>query len=227
MLGEIYKVTCIINNKSYIGQVVREHISGKKFTAEVRWRIHVLGAKNGHSSCKALSNAILKYGAYNFIIRVLLICDEHQLNYYENKYVRQNNTLALHGYNIRHGGGSRGRLSDESRKLISIAKSGTNNHMWGKHHSDEAKIKIGQGNKGKVRSIETRMQISNTKGRNDKNQGLPMYVYHIRNKNNFGYCIKYHPNLKQYKIQITTSKMTMDEKHDYILDKLKKLYLNK
>lgn len=88
MLGEIYKITCEISKKSYIGQVVQEYVCGKKRGMIERWKTHIWEAKNGHSSCKALSAAILKYGAHNFVIRILLICDERQLNYYESKYVR-------------------------------------------------------------------------------------------------------------------------------------------
>lgn len=128
---------------------------------------------------------------------------------------------------MRQGGGSRGRMSEASRKLISIAKSGCNNHMWGKHHTDEAKFKIGQGNTGKIRDATYRLKMSQAKGRNEMSKNLPMYVYNYKQKNNTGYCIKYHPNMKQTKISITTSTMNMDEKLNYILDCLNKLNLDK
>ena len=129
-LGEIYKITCNITNKSYIGQAVSNYVSGREHGTEHRWKIHVWDSKREKPRCKALASAIVKYGEHNFTVRTILICDESQLNYFEMKY----NTLAPNGYNLRQGGGSRGRMSEYSRNLISIAKSSKNHHMYGKKY---------------------------------------------------------------------------------------------
>jgi hypothetical protein len=50
------------------------------------------------------------------------------------------------------------------------SKSGRNNPMFGKHHSDETKIKMSNAQKGKIVSLETRKKLS------DINKGKPGYM---------------------------------------------------
>lgn len=71
-------------------------------------------------------------------MKTLLICEIFQLNYYESKYIRQYNSIAPNGYNLRVGGGSKGRHSEETIEKLKRAKGGVNNHMYGKHHSDRS-----------------------------------------------------------------------------------------
>ena len=64
-LGEIYKITCNITNKSYIGQAVSNYVSGQEHGTEHRWKIHVWDSKREKPRCKALASAIVKYGEHN------------------------------------------------------------------------------------------------------------------------------------------------------------------
>lgn len=68
--------------------------------------------------------------------------------YYIKKYKSSNTN---YGYNLTFGGeGTLGHnLSEDTKKKISIANSGTNSSWYGKHHSDSDKKKISENNKGK------------------------------------------------------------------------------
>lgn len=82
----IYKITNLINGKSYIGQSV--HI-------ERRWEEHC-----HESSDSVISHAIRKYGRKNFDFSVLEEADREQLNELEEKYIQQFNSVVPNGYNV-------------------------------------------------------------------------------------------------------------------------------
>lgn len=62
------------------------------------------------------------------------------------------------------------RQSEEVKYRMSLAQSGPNHPMFGKHHSEETKLKISKSKKGHPVSIETRKKIS------DGHIGKPMSV---------------------------------------------------
>ena len=51
-------------------------------------------------------------------------------------------TLSPGGYNLREGGGSRGKFSDDTKKKLSESRVGDKNHRFGTHPSEETKQKI-------------------------------------------------------------------------------------
>lgn len=131
-----------------------------------RWR-----NGNGYNNKQYFYYAIQKYGWDNFehiIIKTGLIKEEaeHMERCLIAKY---NTTDKRYGYNISNGGFSNGKhseetkekmrkaralipprkQSEETRKKISKATSGENNPFYGKHHTEEAKQKIGSNLKGK------------------------------------------------------------------------------
>lgn len=58
------------------------------------------------------------------------------------------------------------KFSSKHKKQISIANSGKNNPMFGKHHSEEAKRRISKANTGRKRSKESRdKQSKSLRGR--------------------------------------------------------------
>lgn len=214
--GEIYLITCNINNKRYIGQAIC-FIKTKNYLrlhgTEGRWKKHIAEAlSKDNNRCKALNSAIRKYGVHNFSIKTILICDIKQLNYYEFKYIRQYNTQCPYGYNIRCGGGSKGKQSEETIEKIRIAKSGINNHMYGKHHTNTSKAKISSSNTGKVRTVDHRKAMSAIKGRKPEFQNLPMYIYYVKKDKFEGYVIKHHPKLTLTKKSFTSTKYSLDQK---------------
>lgn len=164
----IYKVTNLINSKLYIGQTVQK--------IEKRW-------KNHQNKGDALYNAIKKYGANNFIIEQIDSSDNiDDLNNKEIKWILEYNSLAPNGYNIREGGKSGGKFSEQgrenirksllgrpvsekTRKLKSEQMSGENNPMygkspnWGKECKPETRKKISESQKGKIISEEQKIKL--------------------------------------------------------------------
>lgn len=187
--GIIYKTTCLVNGKIYIGQTIH-------------WR-----DKSYLGSGVAFVEAVKKYGKKNFKRRVLKVCyNQRQLDAWEMIMIRKYNSTDKNiGYNVLVGtankfgsgnpthvkevvekikrkkegkwGGDKSywygkHLSEETRKKLSDKakkrlSDPTKNSMYGKKHSEETKKKIAQGamgrkghNKGKHLSSETRRKIS-------------------------------------------------------------------
>ncbi len=103
--GVIYLVVNTVNNKIYVGQTVG--------TFKSRYRGNILNTHNEH-----LKRSINKYGIENFYI-----CEEYkvayskeELDYLEDLYIVMFDTMdSKKGYN-KKGGGSNGRLSEETKE---------------------------------------------------------------------------------------------------------------
>lgn len=94
--GKIYIIYNTINNKAYVGQTIRD--------VKVRFKQHLRLDK---SSCNQLIyKAIVKYGKENFKYEILKenINNYTDLNYFEEYYVKEKNTLSPNGYNLCPGG---------------------------------------------------------------------------------------------------------------------------
>lgn len=102
----IYKITNILNNKSYIGQ---------SRNIEHRFKQH----KSCRTKCTAIRNAINKYGEENFIFEILIACSIEDLNFYEEKCIEAFDTFGKLGYNLTSGGDSEKQLSQETLDKIS------------------------------------------------------------------------------------------------------------
>ena len=134
------------SGKIYIGQTTRlihtrleEHRTGKS------------------SDCVAIYNAIQFYGWDSFVIDWYEVPDG-DLNKHEELMIEVLGTLSPDGYNLREGGGSHGKMSEETKRRMSEAHLGEKNHMFGKNQSEETKQKIGDGNRGKKNSEETKQK---------------------------------------------------------------------
>lgn len=155
----IYKLTSP-SGKSYVGQSI-----------DIERRIHHYKLLRSKGQTK-LHNALLKYGFDNFKIEYLkifynYISEEKMqefLDRYEIYYINKYNCIT-NGYNIR-GGGSRGKLSEEAKRKISIKNIGrifTDEHLkklsishMGYKMSEEQKRKISTRSKINGISKETR-----------------------------------------------------------------------
>ena len=94
-MGEIYKITNTINNKIYVGQTTR--------TAAIRWKEHqknIQALKHRLPLYKALD----KYGVDNFVVEVLEICEDNQLNEKEVYWIKKLESFGEKGYNCTVGG---------------------------------------------------------------------------------------------------------------------------
>ena len=96
--GFIYKITCLSNNKIYIGQTVQHY--------NTRFIQHKSHARTGQSNHK-LANAIRKYGEDNFIVEPLEECNIDLLDEKERFWIDYyDSTNDDKGYNILLGGQS-------------------------------------------------------------------------------------------------------------------------
>ena len=158
----IYCIENLINNKKYIGQSV---------DIDNRWRHHKTELNSGTHFNDYLQKSWNKYGESNFFFYILELCDASQLDCREVYYIDLYNTLRRDkGYNLTSGGTDNKIYSDETRRKISSALkghevseesrtkisinhadvSGSNNGMYGRKHSEEAKQRVSQANKGKI-----------------------------------------------------------------------------
>lgn len=118
------------------------------------------------SGCVKLRHALNKYGIVNFDIEILSISNNlPTANFLESFYIKIFDSIK-NGYNLMDGG-SNGKASEATRKLMSEQRKGEKNAMYGKHHTDNAKNiistkKKGQSGHWKGKSIpqETRDKIS-------------------------------------------------------------------
>ena len=145
-----------VNEKLYIGQA-------KDFRK--RTREHKYGTFNENQKYNynlPLHRAIRKYGIENFEICILEknLNDYNEMNQKEVYYIEKFDTLANNkkGYNVASGGGNAnnfaGKTEEEMREIgkkISENRadvSGENHPFYGKHHSDETKIKMSEARSG-------------------------------------------------------------------------------
>jgi hypothetical protein len=108
VIGEIYKITNITNNKLYIGQTRSHRLNKNKyrpFGYLGRFKDHInecYAKKKG--CCKYLNSSILKYGEDNFICEKIAECPVDNLNELEMKYILEYNSKYPTGYNLTDGG---------------------------------------------------------------------------------------------------------------------------
>lgn len=121
--------------------MIKNYANGKAYVGQTiqklsrRMSEHLSMKKNSKKNIK-LYNALRKHGRNSFYFGV--ICDandQKSLNEFESHYIVKHNTIE-NGYNLREGGSNGGRLSIETKQ------------------------KIGNANRGKKRSEETKLQMS-------------------------------------------------------------------
>lgn len=129
---KIYRITCGMNGKIYIGMTVRR--------VKQRWSDHVSEA-NRKGTRMILHRAIRKHGRSAFTVDVLHTAHSlEEASHLEQVEIRAHASLGPAGYNSAHGGmGTPG---------------------FRKRHSEETKKKIGEGNRGRTYSTETRRLMS-------------------------------------------------------------------
>lgn len=138
-MGEIYKITNLVNGKCYIGKT--------KFTSLIRWKAHI----NGRSPSSLIYKAIAKYGVEHFSFEVLESnVPEKVLNEREMFNIKAFNSKVPNGYNKTDGGdGCNGFVaSQEWRYKQSIVHKGK---PWSdKRRKAGQKKLLGNNNAGKA-----------------------------------------------------------------------------
>jgi len=162
----IYKITCKINNKVYIGQTIK--------SIDHRWKEHLSASIKGQS---LFYRAIKKYGADSFLIEVLENCtSEEELNLREVFWIKKFSSFGDNGYNLTEGGqGCNGyrhsddvkthlskvhkgrKFSDEHLKNLGLAQK---ERMRRSPHGEDARKKMSEGAKNKKISDEHKKKIS-------------------------------------------------------------------
>lgn len=150
----IYILRNKTNDKVYIGQTSR--------SLHVRLTEH----QSKNSGCIKLQRAISKYSFDNFQSETLcIVYDLPTANFLEKFYITLFDSIE-NGYNLMDGG-SNGKPSLETRKLMSEQHQGEKNVMFGKHHTQTVKDTISAKKKGqpgywegKSLSQETKDKVS-------------------------------------------------------------------
>ena len=143
------------NGKIYVGQTIRP--------IKERFAEHETGKSK---YCRAIYNAIKKYGWENFE-KDYYECPNEDLNFDEELLVSEMGTLSPDGYNLREGGGNIGKPSEDTKKKMSEAVKGEKNHNYGKIASEETKQKLSEAQRGdkshwygKTHTEESRQKMS-------------------------------------------------------------------
>ncbi len=109
VLGEIYVITNIINEKQYVGQTLTHRLNHGKyrpFGYEGRFNDHISEAlcNSKAKQCRYLNNAIRKNGKDSFKIEIIERCPMQNIDSREIYHIKTLNTLYPNGYNLTKGG---------------------------------------------------------------------------------------------------------------------------
>jgi hypothetical protein len=108
VIGEIYKITNLVNNHVYIGQTRSHRLNKNKyrpFGYMGRFKDHINECNsNKKNVCRYLNSAINKYGVEKFKCEKIIECEIDKLDEIEIKYIKEYGSLFPNGYNLTEGG---------------------------------------------------------------------------------------------------------------------------
>jgi group I intron endonuclease len=165
VIGEIYKITNTVTQKSYIGQTRSHRLNHSKyrpFGYLGRFKDHVSEANSQKKNQSwYLNSSILKYGAEKFVCEKILECKLDELDEYESHYISEYNTKYPNGYNLTDGGQRGANLRCE--KIIlnesELVKPEPKERM-GVRRSDETKKLMSERLKEAKKSDDHRKKMS-------------------------------------------------------------------
>lgn len=114
--GYIYKITCTITGKVYIGQTTKTVASRYKKHAE---KARAFTEETGKASCRHLYRAMKLHGIDNFVVETIeeIVYERVVLDALEIRHIAEHNSIE-EGYNLL-AGGSGGLHSEVSKQRIS------------------------------------------------------------------------------------------------------------
>ncbi len=161
MIGGIYQIRNLKNGKRYIGQANNLRRRWNEERSEL--------GRNKNKPNMHLQNAWNRYGSESFVFEMLEVIDEptrtvlvereqYWVDFYNanNKYYGYNKRICVEScLGFKHSEETKDKLrnkvvSEETRKRMSLSSTGEKNGMFGRHHSEEAKKKIGLANRSKL-----------------------------------------------------------------------------
>lgn len=163
-VAEIYVIENTRNRKPYVGQTIN--------SAKRRFAQHMTELRLGRHPNSHMQKAYESGDTFDF--RVVIVCEDFYADFYESELIE---TLGgINGnamYNQKHGG-SRGRLSEETKLKISIGNKGKTISEEHKELIRQSKLGSIPWNKGKPRTEETKRKIGESKlGSTPWNKGIP------------------------------------------------------
>ena len=183
----IYKISCLINNKIYIGQTIN-FINRK--------RSHICALKHNRADNRLLQKDYNLYGLNNFKFEIIeeckkedLLCREtYWIKYYGGKY---NNNL----YNLKDLNGCSRDLIDyfkqihksrpvtsETKQKLRILNLGKNNPMYGKKQTMESNLKRSKALKNRIFSEEHKRKLKETNKRRGYRKYNEDFILNLRSK---------------------------------------------
>jgi len=145
----------------YIGATYRK--------VEQRFGQHISDALNNRGNgCTSLKNAMREFGEKSFDVETLLVCNEEQVDLYEDKFINLYNTLHPNGYNLKTGGRSGCKLLEETKNQIAESNRG-------KFVGVETRVLIGSTSKYRNMSDDNKQRLKDALALLGL-ENLPMYI---------------------------------------------------
>jgi len=157
----VYEIRNTLNNKVYIGSSIN---------TSSRMREHSRKLSKGDHECPHLQASWGKYGADAFKIKLLLVCAEKDILFYEQRIMdgfKANDKRF--GYNTRivvETCAGIKKTAEQRRKQCEIAKRGPEHHYYGKRLSDAAMVASAEYKRTHVVTEDTKakMRASSNRG---------------------------------------------------------------
>jgi len=182
----IYEITNLVNGKNYIGQHITENIDDGYMGGGV-----------------AVRNAIKKYGVKSFKKEILLYAkNEAALNFFEKCLVTPEFIELKTNYNLKEGGGSCGKFSEEARKKMSLSGMGKKMSPETIKKRQETKRLWGTTTKGRKmspknpESIKKAIETKKLRGTTNKGKKLSLEQIQKMSLANLGKKLKPETKLK-------------------------------
>lgn len=153
VVGCIYKIENLINNKVYIGQT--------KQKVNYRYSQHFSRLRNNNHQNNYLQNSFNKYGEENFKFEVVCECESlDELNEKEAYYIEEFSSMdSNNGYNLQSGG------KNYSHSSISKQKMSKNNALfWLGKKRPQHSVRLNKNNPSKKISVRKKQSVSHHGG---------------------------------------------------------------